>query len=161
MSEFRASILAPGRCVVAMSPVRALAVTRIWCLYEIWTASILPGVQILPTYPRSEYEELMGSTLALLEERERGGGGGGEEGGVSLDDVFRHLSRVVAEQLQVDICRATATRPEDIDTIMGMIREQSESGVEALNRVIEEVIVAALFDRVKVTHDLYSNVGLN
>lgn len=155
MEEFRASILAPAKCVVAMSPVRALAVTRIWCLYEVWTASILPGVQILPTYPRGEYEALMGSTLALLERKGKGDGEGAAVA-VTADDLFRTLSRAVHDELQVDICQATATRPEDIGTIMDMIREQNEDGVEALNKVIEDVIAAALFDRLKVTHNVYN-----
>ena len=138
MEEFRASILAPAKCVVAMSPVRALAVTRIWCLYEVWTASILPGVQILPTYPRGEYEALMGSTLALLERKGKGDGEGAAVA-VTADDLFRTLSRAVHDELQVD-----------------MIREQNEDGVEALNKVIEDVIAAALFDRLKVTHNVYN-----
>jgi hypothetical protein len=145
MQEFRASILAPRKCVVAMSPVRALAVTRIWCLYEIWTASVLPGVQLLPTYPRAEYEALMASTLAVVS----------AEGGASADDLWRNLSGEVRGQLRVDIRQATATREEDIGTIMGMIEEESAEGVDALNKVIEDVIAAALFDRLKTAHNVY------
>lgn len=144
MAEFRASIRAPGRCVVAMSPVRALAVTRIWCLYEIWTARVLGGVEILPTYPAKEYEEVMASTLE------------GVKRGAGVDEILRTLRATVHDQLRVDVEQAAATRPEDISTILGMIREECEGGVAALNKAIEEVIATALFDRLKVTHNVYS-----
>lgn len=150
MQEFRSSILAPAKCVVAMSPVKALAVTRIWCLYEIWTASILPGVQLLPTYPRKEYETLMGPTLALLRKKEE------NKEKVTVDDVWRTLCTAVREELKVDIRKAEATRTEDIGTIMAMIQEESPDGVDILNKAIEDVIASALFDRLKVTHNLYT-----
>jgi hypothetical protein len=145
MQEFRASILAPGRCVVAMSPVRALAVTRIWCLYEIWTASVLEGVQIIPTFPQRDYEVLMRSTLAEVESKS------------SVDVIGRTLFQAVHDELQVDILRATATRPEDIGTIMDMIKEENPDGVEKLNYVIEDVIATALFERLKTTHCVYND----
>jgi hypothetical protein len=144
MQEFRSSIQAPGCCVVAMSPVRALAVTRIWCLYEIWTASILEGVQIIPTYCSGEYAELMAGTLDEINQKS------------SVDVILRTLRRAVHDELRVDILQATATRPEDIATIMDLIREQCEGGVEKLNGVIEDVVATALFDRLKVTHNVYN-----
>lgn len=145
MKEFRDSILAPEKCVVAMTPVKAIAVSRIWCLYEIWTASILEGVEIIPTYTEKDYDTLMTPTMEMVKSKS------------PIDKVYRTLSHSLKDTLNIDVLKAEATRPEDIETIMTMIRETV--GVEALNKTIEDVIVAAMFDRLKTRHNLYNTAG--
>lgn len=93
-----------GRLIVLMWPRQPLALTRIWCLYEIWCA-IHNGLGMRPEF---------------------------------LDDDIPKS----AEDLQIDLRRATATVPADVDMIMALIEETV--GAEAMTQKLTDYVTDML-----------------
>lgn len=141
MKEFRDSIAGPGCCIIAMYPLKAIAVSRIWCIYEAWTASLLGDVEIFPFYPETEFNELIKDAKTDLDQK--------------LDDteMFRKFCYFVKSILKIDVTKATATRPDDISMIMDMI--ETTMGIDVLNNNIETVLINSLWKRFTSLYDVH------
>ena len=102
------SLVYIGKLVIALWPQTPIAITRIWCLYELWCA-IDNKIPITSSYINHDKISLL--VLALRTKK-----------GNCLYDV--HVEK------------ATARRLEDIATILDII--QTTTGVEEMNKIINE-----------------------
>lgn len=119
MDEFFQAIEAPGRVVAAMWPSRPVALSRVWCLYELWT-SLHRNIELVPTFPDDIFGELVVSTKIEFAKHTR---------------FHNHLLHVEAQTAQ-------ATFPGDAEMILGMIAESV--GIEEFNTMVNEAIMSFL-----------------
>lgn len=126
--------------MVALYPLKPLAISRIWCLYEIWTSVILDGVELIPTYPQALYDQLMRSTLEGFKKK------------IPQEKLFIDFFHYMADEFPVDANHATATREEDIALIKNMIIDTV--GIDKLNSVVAASISSAILDKFAKENDI-------
>jgi hypothetical protein len=136
MDEFRMALQAPGKMILPMWPsAEPICLNRIWCLYEIWTAMTM-NTEIVTIFGDDEIID----ALEL-------------EGGAKLGaaEPIHYLAKIKSA-LEFDVRRASATVPDDIDTILGLIDESV--GAEEMNESICVTISSFLQKYLARNHEL-------
>lgn len=115
-TEFRERVTGIGQLLAMMAPWNdPLYLKRIWCIFEIYTAS-QHGLEISIAMPGREKQKMEQDLV-------------GENG--KLDALYEALSNTRVE-------KAGATCKEDRDTILGMVKQQP--GFTVLNNKVNELL---------------------
>lgn len=153
MEEFHKALKAPDVAVIALFPKQPIALQRIWCLFEIWTA-VVNNITILPTMSEDSFRYFSATAKANFDSR--------PDLRVPTffqDHVGLELRKTVTEQFksafleemkQMIIVRvedSTATVPADIDMIMDLINQSTSVG--QLNDDIYKAICETLWTRIE------------
>ncbi|KAG2441494.1 hypothetical protein HXX76_003116 [Chlamydomonas incerta] len=118
-----------GKVALVVHPFPSpLALTRVWCLFEIMTA-IQVSVPIKPFPSQAAYAGFQGMM------------GGNDWGGIAKSEITPELE---AEMDRLDVSTAQATVAADKDMILGMIRDSM--GVDSMNAQVRALFKSLLPD---------------
>lgn len=133
MNEFHQAIEAPGFVVAAMWPTKPFALSRIWCLFELWTA-IHKKIGLIPSFPAMNYQEL-----------------------VAQGNIKQRIAseRFHLDNILVNAKHAQATFHSDASMILSLIAESI--GLEEFNQTVYDAILSSLHHRYELSNQLQSN----
>jgi hypothetical protein len=161
MEEFHKALKGPEVAVIALFPRQPIALQRIWCLFEIWTA-VVNNITILPTMSEDSFKyfsktsrtnfnsinDLRAPACARdydkLEKRKK-----------ATEKFKVAFMKEMKKKIVVRVQDSKATVPADIDMIMGLIRKSTS--VDRLNEDIFKAICETLWTRIETEYG-YSKV---
>jgi hypothetical protein len=148
IDEFHRAIDATKKVVSVLYPERPIVFSRIWCIFEIWTA-VNRSAELVPAIPDVIFETFAAHAKKLFDRRpdlqkprEYSSFEISEERTRETDVVRTKFYKYLQSALPIDLRRAQATYPEDLRMIMGLI--DLSLGVAALNKIVFD----AVFDQV-------------
>ena len=163
MDEFHTALKAPKVAVIALFPKEPIALHRIWCLFEIWTA-VVNDIQILPTMSAEGFGYFSAATKARFDSRPKlrvpvpaGDSKTIEQRKIATEEFKAAFLEEMKEKMAVHVESSTATVPADIDAIMALIKQSTSVG--QLNEDIFKAICDTLWVRIENEYG-YSQVTL-
>ena len=153
MEEFHKALKAPEVAVIALFPQNPIALQRIWCLFEIWTA-VVNNIKILPTMSDEAFNHFGAAAKANFDSKSklRVPVPAGDTRTIALrktvTEEFRSaFIEEMKQKLVVRVEDSKATVPADIDTIMGLINKSTTVG--QLNEDIFNAICETMWIRLE------------
>eukprot|EP00050_Salpingoeca_kvevrii_P019077 m.82100 g.82100 ORF g.82100 m.82100 type:complete len:520 (+) comp8252_c0_seq1:161-1720(+) len=141
MEEFRSAITASSAVLLSYWPARnPLALTRVWCLYEIYSAAML-GARLSVSMPTDTWKEFQSIHKIKFD----------GDSSMSDDDVERLLRET---GLEFDAKNAQASVASDKDMILGLIH--SDMSIEKFHDVIWKQLASSV--RVKRVGENFGSI---